>query len=470
MVQSKQAEGYGLEKISIYHTNDIHSHLMNWPRTAKFLRDVRSFHENQKEEVLIFDIGDACDRVHPLTEATNGQAIIRLLNDAHYDAVTIGNNEGIGSTKYQLNQLYNDADFKIILSNLTDKDTNALPNWAVPIKIYKTSSGSKLGIFACTIPLTVSYDPLGWNVEDPFKTIERILEQYEGIVDNWILLSHLGIDYDRKIAEKFPELNVIIGAHTHHLLPEGEYVNSSLLAGAGKFGEYIGQINIEIENQKIVKASAEVIDIEKAIKPVKDENILVHQYTQLGHELLQEQKIADIPDTLEADWKQCTNFVNIGLDALCNYAETDAAILNSGLFLQPIIEGSVTNDDLHRALPHPMRVLKYTVTGKQLKELIYSMETQRARLEPLPIKGLGFRGKIFGKICYKGIQVTENQEIKFNGKSIREEADYTIASVDHYLFVPFFPIIGEKSDYQVLFPHFLRVVIGNYLQKQYPIK
>lgn len=459
-----------MEKISIYHTNDIHSHLVNWPRTAKFLRNVRSFHEDQKEEVLIFDIGDACDRVHPLTEATNGQAITRLLNDAHYDAVTIGNNEGIGSTKYQLNHLYNDADFKVILSNLTDKETKLIPEWAMPIKIYKTKSGSKLGVFACTIPLEVSYGPLGWDVEDPFKTIERILEQYDEIVDNWILLSHLGIDYDRKIAEKFSELNVIIGAHTHHLLPEGEYVNESLLAGAGKFGEYIGHISVEIENQKIIKSSAEVIDVKKTVKSVKDENILVNQYAQLGHELLQEQKIADIPDTLEADWKQCTNFVNIGLEALCDYAETDAAILNSGLFLQPIIQGSVTNDDLHRALPHPMRLLKYTVTGKQLKKLIKSMESQRARLEPLPIKGLGFRGKIFGKLCYKGIQVTDDQEIRFNGKPIREEDNYTIASVDHYLFVPFFPTIGEESDYQVLFPHFLRVVIGNYLQKIYPIK
>lgn len=459
-----------MEKISIYHTNDIHSHLVNWPRTAKFLRNVRSFHEDQKEEVLIFDIGDACDRVHPLTEATNGQAITRLLNDAHYDAVTIGNNEGIGSTKYQLNHLYNDADFKVILSNLTDKETKLIPEWAMPIKIYKTKSGSKLGVFACTIPLEVSYGPLGWDVEDPFKTIERILEQYDEIVDNWILLSHLGIDYDRKIAEKFSELNVIIGAHTHHLLPEGEYVNESLLAGAGKFGEYIGHISLEIENQKIIKSSAEVIDVKKTVKSVKDENILVNQYAQLGHELLQKQKIADIPDTLEADWKQCTNFVNIGLEALCDYAETDAAILNSGLFLQPIIQGSVTNDDLHRALPHPMRLLKYTVTGKQLKKLIKSMESQRARLEPLPIKGLGFRGKIFGKLCYKGIQVTDDQEIRFNGKPIREEDNYTIASVDHYLFVPFFPTIGEESDYQVLFPHFLRVVIGNYLQKIYPIK
>lgn len=459
-----------MDKISIYHTNDIHSHLATWPRTAKFLREIRSYHEKQQEDVLIFDIGDACDRVHPLTEATNGQAIVRLLNDAHYDAVTIGNNEGIGSTKSQLNHLYDDADFEVVLSNLRDKETNQQPEWALPIKIYKTSSGSKLGVFACTIPLAVSYGPLGWDIEDPFVTIEKMINQYNGIVDSWILLSHLGIDYDRKIAERFKELDVIIGAHTHHLLPNGEYVNESLLTGAGRYGEYVGRITLEIEDHKIQRAEADVIDIEATVESVKDETILVQQYAQFGHELLQEQKIADIPDTLEADWKRCTNFVKIGLDAISDYAETDAAILNAGLFLQPIIEGIVTNDDLHRSLPHPMRVLKYTIQGKNLKELIFSMESQRKRLETLPIKGLGFRGEIFGQLCYKGIQVVDDQEILINGKEIEDEKNYTIASVDHYLFVSFFPIIAEKTDYQVLFPHFLRVVVGKFLQKKYPIK
>ena len=93
------------EKIYLYHTNDIHSDLTYWPRIAQELNEKRAMREENGDFVLAFDIGDATDRVHPLTEATNGQAITRLLNEGNYDAVTIGNNEGITNSKTELNHL-----------------------------------------------------------------------------------------------------------------------------------------------------------------------------------------------------------------------------------------------------------------------------------------------------------------------------------------------------------------------------
>jgi 5''-nucleotidase/2'',3''-cyclic phosphodiesterase and related esterases len=51
--------------------------------------------------------------VHPLTEATDGQAITELLNEGLYDGVTIGNNEGITNSKDELNNLYNAANFPV---------------------------------------------------------------------------------------------------------------------------------------------------------------------------------------------------------------------------------------------------------------------------------------------------------------------------------------------------------------------
>ncbi len=108
------------EKLYIYHTNDIHSDLTYWPRLANELREKRTIREENGDMVLVFDLGDASDRFNPLTEATNDQAITRLLNQGYYDAVTIGNNEGITNTKVELNQLYNEANFSVILTNLFD--------------------------------------------------------------------------------------------------------------------------------------------------------------------------------------------------------------------------------------------------------------------------------------------------------------------------------------------------------------
>ena len=89
-------------------------------------------HSIEGEACYIFDIGDHVDRSHPFTEGTKGQGNIQLLNEAGYDAVTIGNNEGITMSKEALSALYKDAKFDVILSNLFEED-GSRPEWAVAL-------------------------------------------------------------------------------------------------------------------------------------------------------------------------------------------------------------------------------------------------------------------------------------------------------------------------------------------------
>ena len=100
-----------METIHILHTNDLHSHFENWPRMRRFLLEHQAAYRKQGDTVLTFDIGDAMDRSHPLTEATNGQINTELLNQIGYDGVTIGNNEGFGNSDADLEHLYDKANF-----------------------------------------------------------------------------------------------------------------------------------------------------------------------------------------------------------------------------------------------------------------------------------------------------------------------------------------------------------------------
>lgn len=111
------------EQVTILHTNDIHSHFENWPRIQRYLLTEREQRRQSGSHVITVDLGDAVDRAHPLSEATQGQANVALLNGIGYDAVTIGNNEGLGLTHGALNQLYDRANFDVILDNLTDTAT-----------------------------------------------------------------------------------------------------------------------------------------------------------------------------------------------------------------------------------------------------------------------------------------------------------------------------------------------------------
>ena len=57
-----------------------------------------------------------------MTEATVGHKNIELLNEAHCDIATIGNNEGMTISHDALQNLYNDANFKVICTNVIDEE------------------------------------------------------------------------------------------------------------------------------------------------------------------------------------------------------------------------------------------------------------------------------------------------------------------------------------------------------------
>ena len=83
------------EHIFFYYTNDFHSYFEQWPKVADFLKGKQRIHTQLEQDYYIVDIGDHIDRVHPIAEASLGKENITLLNALRYDAVTLGNNEGI---------------------------------------------------------------------------------------------------------------------------------------------------------------------------------------------------------------------------------------------------------------------------------------------------------------------------------------------------------------------------------------
>ena len=107
-----------MEKIHIFYTNDWHSHFAYWPRMQAYIQQRKASYEQQGDTVLLCDVGDHMDRSSIFTEATQGKGNVALLNDAGYDVVTIGNNEGITLSFANLTALYEQATFDVVVANL----------------------------------------------------------------------------------------------------------------------------------------------------------------------------------------------------------------------------------------------------------------------------------------------------------------------------------------------------------------
>lgn len=459
-----------MEKLMILHTNDLHSHLENWPKIRRFLRDRKEENSRQGNPVITVDLGDFVDRWHPLTEATNGQENVLLMNEIGYDAATIGNNEGVGNSKQDLNCLYDQANFDVILDNLFDKKTLQPPEWAKPYKIITTEKGTKIGLVACTAPFPLTYSPNGWDIREPMEILPELVEKLRPQVDVLVLMSHLGIGYDERIAEVMPEFDIILGSHTHHLFENGKKINQTQLAAAGKFGYYVGEVQIELsDDHQITRTSARAFPTAQMLELPEDQ-AEIDGYLAEGHRLLRAEKIAWIPFELDKDPASEHPMIEAALEALKEKTNTEASILNTGLFLESIEKGIVDQDELHTALPHPMHLLTVTLKGNDMIRLVLEMEKNRHFLRDFPILGMGFRGKIFGEITYSGITFDKiNREVRWLGELIDESKSYTFTTVDHFMFVPFFPTIELAGDYEFIFPEFIRSVLGEYLERHYPI-
>ncbi|OIU90959.1 multifunctional 2',3'-cyclic-nucleotide 2'-phosphodiesterase/5'-nucleotidase/3'-nucleotidase [Enterococcus faecalis] len=455
----------------MFHTNDLHSHFENWPKIRRLVKAKRSLYQKEGKTVVTIDLGDFSDRCHPLTEATDGRANVAIMNTLAYDLVTIGNNEGIGNSKKQLEHLYDQATFEVVLANLEDPKTQTLPDFCQAYKIMTTKEGTKLGFIGLTAPFPLTYNPNGWTIKQVEAVLPQLITEVAPQCDVLILLSHLGIDTDFMIAANYPEIQVILGSHTHHLFKDGEKINHVQLAAAGKYGQYIGEVHLFVDaDTKQVTSYAKTIETASLEEQATDAKEIAGYLTE-GHRLLQAQQIAQIPETLSTDLRQPHAFITVALKALKEAGQTESAVLNNGLFLADLPEGIINADQLHEALPHPMHLIKVTLKGSDMSRLIREMEKSRQFLRKFPIRGMGFRGKIFGELCYDGIRFERNSQTVFwQGKPIQPEQKYTLTTVDHFQFVPFFPTIELVGEVEFLFPDVLRTVVANYLHAHYPIK
>ncbi|MGI2329293.1 bifunctional metallophosphatase/5'-nucleotidase [Planococcus sp. YIM B11945] len=442
------------ETIHIYHTNDLHSHFTNWPSIKALLTERKRWHEEEGDFCLILDIGDHVDRSHPFSEGTAGKGNVELLNDACYDAATIGNNEGITLSKEELGELYVQADFDVIVGNLKDAD-GAVPSWAKPYHIIETKGGVKIGLVGATAEFTPFYKRLGWKISDGKEAIIQAVEDIKGQTDLIICLSHLGVKEDELLAEVCPDIDVILGAHTHHIFHEGKMIGNTLLGAAGKFGAYIGHVTIE---NSLKHKKADLIETSSLRNPDEsfDECLVKKGKEQLMAPIFYNE------EKLKAEWFKDSMMSELFGQALIEFAQADCALFNAGIFMGDMQEGEMTRYDFHKLLPHPINPCLIELTGAELKEIyLQSLNEEWPHIE---LKGLGFRGAIFGKIIHANMKL-EGHRLYVNGELVLSDQLYRLITLDLFTFGYFFPAL-KRAPKTYFMPEFLRDVFSQFFQSK----
>lgn len=459
------------EKLYFYYTNDLHSHFDHWSQVATYMKDKQQTRKKDGSSFWLTDIGDHIDRVNPITEATMGKANVELLNELAYDFVTIGNNEGITLSHDDLYHLYDDANFAVVCSNLVCT-TEENPTWLLSEKIVVSASGVRIGIIGLTARFNPYYHKLGWDVTDIYDALDDRLEYLSDKTDINVLLSHTGINTDEEIAKRYPEIDVIIGSHTHHLFEVGEVVNDVLLTAGGKLCANVGEVVFTWDHgtNSLTEKRATTTNVTGFPKHFQTEKRLLE--LKEASDVILEKKIIQVNEPIKAHWFSETEIMLRLTDELSRFAKVDIAMLNAGLLLESFDAGDITYKDVHRVCPHPINPCIVSLIGSDLIEVI-KICLQRDFVE-LKLKGFGFRGEVIGKMIFIGLEITtyvdENgqeflQDVLFQDELIKSTEVYQVVTADAFTFGKLIPQISNAANKQLLLPEYIRDILVKALLK-----
>jgi len=260
---------YGLEKGSVeaYLTSQV-----NFPELAGKYGKVGGYAHlatliNQEralypERTLLLDSGDAWYG-SAIALQTGGGAVVDVMNAMGYDAMTLHWEFNLG--KEAMLARVEEANFPILAQNLVDTD---FEDRVLESSIVREMGGHRIAVVGQAYPFSLLTTEdrdategfrLGYRDVELQEEIDRV-RGAEG-VDIVILLSHMGYEQDRVMANKLTGVDVIVGAHTHDILWRPERVGNTILLQGGSHGKFLGKLDLEIQGGKITACNHQLIPV-----------------------------------------------------------------------------------------------------------------------------------------------------------------------------------------------------------------
>ncbi len=270
-------------KITILHTNDVHSHIDPFPdndpkypglggvaRRAALIKKIR----HEEKNVLLLDAGDIYQGTYYFNKY-GGELELKLMSQMGYDASTIGNHDFDNGLEGIVNKLQY-ANFPFLCANYDFSDTIMNGKTSV-YKIFE-KEGVKIGVFGLGIELEGLVGKQNYGntkyIDPMVKAAETAIHlKNEKKCDVIICLSHLGFKYaekkisDVEFAKQSRYIDLIIGGHTHTFLDRPLVTKNRdgkdiCVAQVGWAGIKLGRIDIYLDKnnkKKLIEGTAHTL-------------------------------------------------------------------------------------------------------------------------------------------------------------------------------------------------------------------
>lgn len=372
-----------IKKLTLLHSNDMHGDFLPKEKDGKktggisFLSGHIKRVRSEEKNVLYANAGDLF-RGSVIDSEYRGLSTVELVNQLTPDIVTIGNHEvdyGIGHLLF----LEKCARFPIVNANLYIKTNHA--RLFDPYKIIEVD-GIKImfiGIITDEVLAATKTEPIIGSFVDVWEAASQvgaIIDNYKtDKIDLTVLLTHIGYEEDKKLAELLDPnwgVDLIIGSHSHTLLKTAKIVNGVPIVQAGSGTSHIGRFDLEIDTDKHIVTKCDwradeinedttqpdpvmesVLQIYKSEADEKYSRILTVLKRQLTH------------PTRSAE----TELGNLFADLMQQDSSFDIMLFGAGTLRGKKLGPVVTYKDLKELIPFVNPIYMMTVTGNQFKKM-----------------------------------------------------------------------------------------------------
>lgn len=368
IIQMNDTHGYIEEHWEHFYQGrkSVHYRAGGYARILAYVEQVR----NEKgKEVLFLDNGDTFHGTYPVVES-EGEILPPLLNTFNLDAMTGHWDFAYGPAK--IKKIVSKLNYPMLAINAYQEENDEL---IFPPYLITEKNGLKIGVIGIAAFIIDKIMPKKYSQGLYFTLGDEELPDYitelkeEQNVDLVVVLSHLGFPQEVKLVEEVEGIDVLLSGHTHNRMSKPALINDTIIFQSGSHGSFLGQLDLTIENKKIIKYNHQLILLDHTME--KDPNL-----KKLVDETLSpyRQKLANIIGYTEVDLNRSnvleSTMDNLLLTSLLDYADADVAFSNGWRYGAPIPKGPITENDLWNIIPTNPPVSKTTLTGQEIWEML----------------------------------------------------------------------------------------------------
>lgn len=469
--------GPPVRELTVLHVNDFHGRLVPFLEKsldsataiggAAYLAEmIRRERDAGPQSTLLLSAGDMFQGM-AISNVFKGRPVIEFMNAVGFEAMAVGNHE-FDWGRDTLNNLIASAAFPFLAANVTDTDGTPLRGTRPYILLDK--SGVKVAVIGITtVETPYSTNPTnvaGLVFRKPEKVlpglIRKVRRQGAKLV---IVLSHQGLDADKRLAGCVRGIDVIVGGHSHTAVTVPVKVRNTIIVQAGSYGMYLGVLRLKIDpaTGRVLHAVGddELRLVSAGPEDAYDRTVAasVNHYGELIRKEFSVVVGRTLTD-LERSPDRESNVGDLIADAMRESTGVAVAFHNSGGIRANIPKGDIRVEQIYAVLPFDNALTVMDLTGRQIREILEF--SAGSRKDVLQVSGLRVVYDSSRPAGSRAVRVTVGESPLDDLKTYRIVTnDFLAAGGDRFE--------TFKHGKNIIFGDNLRDVLVEYLKKHSPV-